>query len=226
MQWADSLPHRPHSKREQEKYYHGNHHILFTKKDMEEKIDRLFGNETTGNPLPRINRLIQELFDCHSKHDKKEHWINKTPLYVMHLAELRQVFPKMKFIHCIRDGRDVACSVTTRPWGPSTHLDAAVWWKFQIMNARLDAQNCPGDYIEVRYEDLLVDPEPTLERIFAFLDVENESGSLLQSFYAEEGGIGLATSHIGNWKSAFPDEERVKFWEPAGDLLSDLGYSR
>jgi hypothetical protein len=225
-QWAAPLPHRPNNKREHEKYHHGNHYVLFTKRNMEERIDRLFGEESTDSTLVRINRLIHELFDCHCRCDKKQLWINKTPLYVMYLTELKHVFPKMKFIHCIRDGRDVACSVTSCPWGPSTHLDAAVWWKFQIMNARLCAPDSPGEYMEVKYEDLLVDPEASLERIFAFLNVENESCRLLQSYSEKKGGIRLETSRVGNWKSEFTKEEKAKFWDLAGDLLSDLGYDQ
>ena len=139
VHWATPLPHRPHSKRSYEKYHHGPHYILFTLNHMKERIDILIKNanlSSSSELIFEINHIIHSLFQYHCEFDQKKLWINKTPNYIFYLTELKQVFPNMRFIHCIRDGRDVACSVITRPWGPRSYLDAAQWCKLRILNAR------------------------------------------------------------------------------------------
>jgi len=226
MRWAEPLPYRPHNKREHERYHHGPHYVLFTKKHMEEEIKKFMDGLTTDNTLTRINRLIHELFRYHCECDNKQFWINKTPLYIVYLPELRQIFPKMKFVHCIRDGRDVACSVVTRPWGPNTYLDAAPWWKSQIVRARSYGAAHPNDYLEIRYEDFVLEPLISMERIFAFLEVTNQNRQLLKKYKEGNAGIKLSKSPIGVWKKNFTDKKKLKFWELAGDLLFDLGYTK
>lgn len=115
QKWANPLPHRPHSKREHERYHHGPHYVLFTKKHMEEALNAFSQDLNASNIIEKINRLMTGLFQSHAWLDKKKLWINKTPSYVLYLPELKKIFTSMKFIHCIRDGRDAACSVVTRP---------------------------------------------------------------------------------------------------------------
>lgn len=104
-------------------------------------------------------------------------------------------------------------------------MDSAGWWKSQIIGARKYTDTHPDDYHEVRYEDLLLETEATLKRLFRFLNVEDESRSLLQRYNEATNGIGLVKSRIGQWKTEFTAEEKKRFWDLAGDLLSDLGYS-
>jgi hypothetical protein len=196
---------------------------------MKERVDILSKNANILHPselILAINQMIQTLFQYHCKLDQKKLWINKTPSYVFYLKELIQVFPNLKFIHCIRDGRDVACSVVTRPWGPKSYQDAAKWWKFSILNARECGRQYPAAYYEVKYEDLLTNTELTLKRLFSFLHVEDESSSLLKVYNEGKNDIRLMKSRIGCWKDQFEDQDRELFWKNAGCLLFELGYSR
>jgi hypothetical protein len=226
LEWAKPLPHRPHNKREHENYHHGPHYVLFTKENMEEELGAFVKGLTTTNVPAKIELLASRLFDRHAALDGKRLWINKTPAYLIYLSELRQTFPRMKFVHCIRDGRDVACSVATRPWGPNTHIEAAGWWKSQIIDAAKTARAFPADFHNVRYEDLVRHPQPTLKRLFNFLEVEDESEALVKKYVEASDGISLSQAPIGTWKAKFTDEEKEKFWEQAGDLLSQLAYSK
>ncbi len=226
IDWAKPLPHRPHNKREHERYHHGPHYVLFTKKHMGESVRAFVENLDPSNIAEKVDRLVRDLFRVHCDLDGKELWINKTPVYVVHLPGLKRVFSKMKFIHCIRDGRDVACSMTTRSWGPDNFLDIAKIWKNQIALAREFAGAHPSDYMEFRYEDLVLDPRPCLEKLFEFLGVEDESAALLETYAAHKDGISLTKSPLGNWKSKFSGEEKSEFWRLAGDTLAELGYPK
>jgi hypothetical protein len=229
LYWATPLPYRPHSKRSHEKYHHGPHYILFTLNHMKERIDVLLKNVNVVSPqelILEISRMIQTLFQCHCELDQKKIWINKTPNYVFYLGELLQVFPDMKFVHCIRDGRDVACSVVTRPWGPKSYREAALWWKFAILNAREFGSTHPEAYCEVKYEDLLTNTESTLKRLFTFLKVEDESSLLFKVYNDGKNDIRLMKSRIGTWKDQFGEQDTELFWKHAGNLLFELGYSQ
>ena len=54
---------------------------------------------------------------------------DKTPGYVREMIRIEHVLPEARFIHLIRDGRDVALSVLARDWGPDTVEGAARRWK-------------------------------------------------------------------------------------------------
>lgn len=43
-------------------------------------------------------------------------WAEKTPNNIDHLDFLFSVFPRARFLHLIRDGRDVCCSLLGKDW--------------------------------------------------------------------------------------------------------------
>ena len=72
----------------------------------------------------------------------------------------------------IRDGRDVALSVLDRTVRDLTAADIARRWDKKIRKARADAPKRLEDYLEIRYEDLILDTEPTLRRICEFYELD------------------------------------------------------
>lgn len=104
-------------------------------------------------------------------------WGDKTPEYVEHLGDLGHCFPDGRFIHLIRDGRDVYLSLARRRWsdrGYTPHELGRYWSR--CVRAAADARSRlePGRFLQVRYEDLVLDTVPTLQRITAFLGVAFE----------------------------------------------------
>src|SRR4051794_4246873 len=84
------------------------------------------------------------------------HLAERTPVHVLHLDLLAELYPDAQVVHIIRDGRDVARSVLTKRWGPATMEEAATEWDTSVRSGR-DTE-FPGTYLEVLYEDLLVQP--------------------------------------------------------------------
>ena len=76
---------------------------------------------------------------------------------------LHKTLPEARFVHVIRDGRAVALSLSGLSWGPQTAAEAADRWVADIERARKMARRLPH-YAEVRYEELVADPEPSLRR--------------------------------------------------------------
>ena len=75
-------------------------------------------------------------------------------------------------MHILRDGRDVALSHQTMPYGSGNIAECAeAWVRRTTTNAKMGRILGPDRYFALRYEDLILDTRPTLERLCAFLGV-------------------------------------------------------
>lgn len=221
-QWTAPLPHRPHNKRAHERYVHGPHHILFDRDFAMEQTEAFITQLEAGAGLMALRGFMDALFDRHSALDNKPRWANKTPAYVHVLPVLHHLYPDMTFVHCVRDGRDVACSVVTRPWGPSTYVEAARWWSGKVMDGLRFAQQHPQRHVTLRYEDLLSNPESELERVLARIG-ETNVGAIIDAYRTS--GQTFQGARTGGWKDRFSTSDRTDFARTAGPLLEHLGYA-
>lgn len=84
---------------------------------------------------------------------------DKTPEYVRSMALIGRMLPEARFIHVIRDGRDVAAGIVAAPVGPTDLGDAAGIWEHMVSVGRRDGRRLgSGRYLEVRYERLVRRP--------------------------------------------------------------------
>ena len=103
--------------------------------------------------------------------------LEKDPAYSHHLSLTERLVPEAKYIHLIRDGRDVATSViaTGKAWGsswaPTAARRAAELWRDHVEQAQ-EAAAFTGRYLEVRYEDLLERGPDELLRVLEFLGLD------------------------------------------------------
>jgi Sulfotransferase family len=151
----------------------------------------------------------------------------RTPLHVFHLPLISAIYPDARYIHIIRDGRDVARSIAAQEWGPAEIEEAAAEWRAAITAAREAA--LPADiYREVRYEELLREPAPVVSGLYEWLGLPATDDVVAEA--ATEAGIGAnlggAPSGIGvaKWREAYSDADLAAFDRVAGGLLRDLGY--
>lgn len=116
-----------------------------------------------------INMLYEYHGAAHGIHFKI--WGDKTPLNTLHLGRILKVFPNAKIIHLVRDGYDVINSYVEAQIYKN-HEEAAARWVKSIRKARKISKNLRNvNFIEVRYEDLVLNPSEELSRICSFLNV-------------------------------------------------------
>ncbi len=182
----------------------------------------------------------------------KSRWGDKTPVYGQHLYELLRVLPEAHVVHLVRDGRDVALSLRGTWFAPADDMAAlARYWANQVRSVRRQAagRDC---YTEVRYEDLVSEPEETLRRISADLDLDFDTAMLAyhRTAAARLGelsdavlpdGVAVVSRQrridnhrrtssppdplrIGRWRTEMSAAEQDDFAREAGDLLLELGY--
>jgi hypothetical protein len=102
--------------------------------------------------------------------------LDKRGEYVFWTDEILRIFPQARFIHLIRDGRDVAASLIhagrswAPGWAPRRTEDAAAMWRDAVLGGLNLARRLPVH--EVRYEDLVEEGPSALAGVFEFLDLD------------------------------------------------------
>jgi predicted GIY-YIG superfamily endonuclease len=100
----------------------------------------------------------------------KKRWADKTPCYTAHLDFIYTLFPDCQIIHIIRDGRDVVRSHQNR-WGYRSALKSIRVWREYITHAREFGKTLNSkQYLEVRYEELVQQPETSAKALFEYLE--------------------------------------------------------
>ena len=87
------------------------------------------------------------------------------------MRRIQRVLPEARFVHIIRDGRDVSLSHLRMNWGPETYEESARLWRNRIRKARKMAPTI-DHYMEVRFEDLVADTEGVLRRVCEFIELD------------------------------------------------------
>jgi hypothetical protein len=162
---------------------------------------------------------VDSLFMIHCARMGKSYWINKTPGLLSYLDLLPRLYPALRCIHIIRDGRDVVVSNRSLGWGPKDIRGAARRWKSLIQKGRSDARSPRLGYMEVLYENLVASPRETMRRLGNFLALDGDSNGMADS-------IELSQHRGGAWRRTWSASQRREFAREAGDLLIELGYEK
>jgi Sulfotransferase family len=188
-------------------------------------------------PAASFADSVRGLYRRWAERQGKPRYADKTPMHVLHLPRLARLFPEARFVHLIRDGRDVALSYLDAAWGPATVEEAAVEWRRRVAAGRRAGRRLgPGRYQEVRYEDLVADPEAVVRRLCRFVDLPWDDRMLR---YHERAGEVIAatrfpeahqrvrlapTAGLRDWRRDIDRAEVARFEAIAGPLLEDLEY--
>jgi sulfotransferase family protein len=195
--------------------------------------------------------LVAALYSRFAQLRAKEYAGEKTPAYVQHLSLLHTLFPQAKFVHVIRDGRDVTLALldwahdprTGRLRGParfplwhtSPVAASALWWSWLVESGRRAAEELGSSYSEVRYEPLVADPETTLRELVDFLELPFDEQMLAYHLRREarpddprpgESAWLPVTARIRDWRTQMPAHNVELVEALVGPLLTDLGYER
>ncbi len=178
--------------------------------------------------------------------------VEKCPRNILRIPYIRSIFPEAKIIHIVRDGRDVACSMVPGIGGSDwSHLKPPSWkdlmthysgpvraalaWK-EIMEIGLDdLSRVP--HLQIRYEDLVLEPEGTAERVLSYLGlrwhesvesfckkIQNETEGSYQARHQEIWYRHDHSRRIGRWRDNLTPEEQMIIQRDTGPLLKQLGY--
>jgi hypothetical protein len=191
-----------------------------------------------GGP-PDTAAAVAALYAAYAREHGKARYADKTPQHVLHIELLARSFPGARFVHLVRDGRDVVPSLLENRHGPRKFPAAVEYWRGRVLAGRRAGLVLgPDRYLEIRYEDLVADPEAGLAQLCGFLDLPYASemleyptraGALVAGTFDARPHLGIAqppTRNVRDWRTAMPDREVQLFEAWAGDALDTFGYER
>jgi Sulfotransferase family len=206
--------------------------------------DELEGLVAGEEPVS-YSTFVTGVFDLYGKGQGKRLVGDKTPGYVRRIPTLHALWPEAKFVHIIRDGRDVSLSATSwsrayklarlcSTWAEDPITTAAVWWEWHVRLGREDGGSlAPELYHELRYEELVSRPAKTCETLCDFLGIPYDEAML--KFHEGQPDPCLSVKQkkwrpivtgLRDWRTQMPTQDLERIEAPAGELLEDLGYPR
>jgi hypothetical protein len=170
--------------------------------------------------------------------------VEQTPETSFVLPAALRAYTAARAVHVVRDGRDVVCSLLERGWlgaeragaddaglpygahprfwveperadefRSATEARRAAWaWRRYVSAARA----VPERTLQIRYEELVTEPEAVAKRLAEYLDLPLESlrASLSEAF----------DRSVGRYRKDLTPAQLAEVEAVAGGLLTELGY--
>ncbi len=200
-------------------------------------LHEIFQEELDSNfSFPEFFNLLYLLEIQSSFSSEMKYWGDKTPMNTLNLWVISIVFPRARYIHILRDGKDVINSYV-KSGLIDTYQKAALRWINSCRRAREFGSFIGNDqYMEVRYEDLVRHESETLARVFHFLNIEpSDSAVNTEQLFEKMGDTTLFdhhrnvqkpifTSSIGKWREEIPKEEYPSLSDLMASTLQKFNY--
>lgn len=159
----------------------------------------------------------------------------KSPAHAEVVAELLEMMPDARFVHIVRDPRDV-CLSQKEVWGRAI-LQSAVRWRKDLAQHFRYLETLPSDrYRAVKYEDLVADPAKTIEPLAEFLGIDYRPEMLDPSNRKKAGFASdethklqtlekVTTNRIGRYKGKMKPMDVAVVERICGPLMQKMGYT-
>jgi hypothetical protein len=221
-----------------------------------------YGFERLGLPSGTLERsahdastypaFVSALYTAFAELQGKPWAGEKTPDYARCLPLLHSLFPDAKIVHLFRDGRDVTLALAewghdrwrtgrlrgparSKIWQQSPVAASALWWEWHVTSARRMTVSLGPAYYELRYEDLVREPEATLRQLVDFLELPFDarmlSHHLERSPRADDPLAGASawkpvTQGLRDWRTQMTAHDVELVEALTRTLLRELGYKR
>ena len=191
----------------------------FNYRQAQEQISRPGFRDDLVARFTKTGKTYGELLDCfmtlQAEALGKLRWGDNTPQDIFNVVDICRFFPDCRIIVCVRDVRDFLISYKYQ-WRMSRteNVDrvkslyhpvvTALLWRANIEQIRQVERVAPaGQWMLVRYEDLVQQPEEEVRKICSLIGEEFHPAMLLvgssnSSFEARKAGI--FTGSVGRWK--------------------------
>jgi hypothetical protein len=186
--------------------------------------------------------FIRTVMDSVAHHQGVARWAAYDPDSILHMARIKESIPNALFLHIIRDGRDIALSLKKMggfaplPWDRNDSralVATALYWEWMVRNGRNGGHGFPEDYIELHYEELILNPAEILNRLGAFLDHDLDYDRIrsaglgrlseTNSSFRDE-PEGNKVQPLGRWKERLSRSDVATIEATVGKCLEETGY--
>lgn len=147
-------------------------------------------------------------------------WTETTPANAESAAALLTTLPLGRLVHTVRDGRDVAASVATMPWGPDTIEDGLRWWAQRVLDAHHGTRPVADRVLTVRLEELVhLDRDARFDELVAFTGFADPTP--LRDYFDER--VDAPRGNVGRWRRQVDAGERSRIDGRYREFLAELG---
>ncbi len=185
----------------------------------------------------QLNDFLRDVFFAYSVSKGKTIWGEKTPHHLWYWRRIHQLFPEACFLVMVRDGRDVALSLSETPWAPDNIYTNAYRWKHECRIREKLCDSLGKDLaLTIHYEDLVTEPEKTLRKVTAFLGLNFEESMMKDHpgnnevihdhewAWKHRNVSKITASRIGRSRETLPDELFRRLTTMLQNELKDAGY--
>ena len=188
------------------------------------------------------NQTYASLFDLFLMHYAerrgKPRWGAQTGLIESYADHLFSSYPGVKVIHMVRDPRDrYQASLEKWPDGRGRAGGAVARWRYSLALAERNSRRYPDDYLVVRFESMVEDPEAVVRSVCAFIgeefqpammdmgDAPKHRALLAEGSDPEAPDRLLSDRHVGRYRSSVSPAELAFIQLHAGRLMKTYGYA-
>jgi len=190
--------------------------------------------------------FVSAVFDLYGQRQNKSLVGDKTPGYVRNIPLLHKLWPHSKFIHMIRDGREVCLSMQKwrltektlnkyASWNDDTLSTIALWWKWHVqLGTEAGQKLTPSNYYEIKYEQLIDNPGQSCNELCDYLGLEYHENLInfangktnVQTGSSANASWLPPTKGLRNWKAEMSATDCERVEAVIGNFLEELGFDR
>jgi hypothetical protein len=172
-------------------------HAIIDRPGLEQAFASLRTSHS-ADPWGSAGRFLEDLVRPYAGKVGAPSWVEMTPPNAKSMHLLSRMLPTAKFVHMIRDGRDVASSVVRRWWGPNDLPTAIKWWGDQMRAIQRSVRETESDRVFVMRLESLVGAQrvEAYRQLTDFLGLTSDPG--MRSFFDTE--ISSEGARPGNWR--------------------------
>jgi hypothetical protein len=146
----------------------------------------------------------------------------KQPLALYDMPLLAAIFPTARFVHVIRDGRDVALSLLKVNWGEKNLYAGARYWAKAVNMGHHDGMTLGARYFELRLEDLIQDTPRIANELGLFVTHGQDAADVAQ--FVEYVQRAKKSDAINRWQTHLNAGQRYLCEAASGDTLRQFNY--
>jgi hypothetical protein len=192
-------------------------------------------SDATPDEAEKVRRVIAS----HLRFQNRPRFLNKNTRNTRRIDYIASILPQAIFVHILRDPRAVVASLLQARFWPflqhwwqddlttaellaagnfPEHLGALLWMH-EVRSARQAGMNlAQQEYIEVHYEELVLDPQLTLEHLLTALDLPSSPRftQFINSF--------VFRADLDGFQNRLNSRQLQNIADTVGEYASKVGY--
>ncbi|MFM1789508.1 MAG: hypothetical protein RLZZ12_857 [Actinomycetota bacterium] len=161
--------------------------------------------------------FFRSFVDIQKEVSGKKMWIDTTPINLFRSKEIAAFLPGTRFIHMVRDGRDVIASVVRERWGPKNYEEGLVWYRRRMKRNLINSKWLDDRVLTISLENLVINQRlESFSRILEFLEIPNEKK--IQAYFDSK--VLPENVRRGRWRDEVEDVNRFndRYFEIVAEL--------